>query len=91
VDIMLMIQADMLAYHSSEEPMQLGLPNRWIWLKICWNNLTVPSGSVAQWRANLLPIYPLYMRQSLPSARHKPVVVTTSLSGYTVQSLCFRR
>ncbi|CCA69524.1 related to aminopeptidase [Serendipita indica DSM 11827] len=25
-DILLMIQADMLAYHSSEEPMQLGLP-----------------------------------------------------------------
>jgi Zn-dependent M28 family amino/carboxypeptidase len=27
-DIMLMIQADMLAYHSSEEPMQLGLPDK---------------------------------------------------------------
>ncbi|KAG8770594.1 hypothetical protein FRC15_004003 [Serendipita sp. 397] len=28
VDIMLQIQADMLAYHDSDEPMQLGLPQR---------------------------------------------------------------
>ena len=27
-DIILMVQADMLAYHSGDEPMQLGLPER---------------------------------------------------------------
>jgi hypothetical protein len=26
-DVLLMIQSDMLAYHSSDEPMQLGLPD----------------------------------------------------------------
>jgi hypothetical protein len=29
-DIMLMIQADMLAYHSADEPMQLGLPETFV-------------------------------------------------------------
>lgn len=43
-----MIQADMLAYHSSEEPMQLGLPDKWVSVKVCVKLLTSRAGLAAQ-------------------------------------------
>jgi hypothetical protein len=60
-DIMLMIQADMLAYHSSEEPMQLGLPDKWVSVKVCVKFLTglrrIGSPVASQLVANLSSIY----------------------------------
>lgn len=44
-DILLMIQSDMLAYHSSDEPMQLGLPE------------FIGSSLAAQLASNISAIY----------------------------------
>ncbi|CAG8684229.1 10278_t:CDS:2, partial [Acaulospora colombiana] len=60
-DIVLMIQADMLAYHSADEPMQLGLPEWFVksfhlklWLKISYR---IGSPVAALLLSNISSIY----------------------------------
>jgi len=64
-NITLMIQADMLAYHVSHEPPQLGLPKSWV-TDSCANSMltliylfSIGTPEVAQLAANISAIYSL--------------------------------